>query len=83
MLQYERIKVGAHLKDCRERANLTQAKVSKALGYSSTQFLSNIERGVSVAPICVLAKVMRIYKSDPSALEKSFSNVRKSCYPQN
>lgn len=70
MLQYDRKAVGAHLKSVRQKAKLTQANVSKELGYTSPQFLSNIERGVSVAPLPLLAKIVRIYKSDPRVLER-------------
>ena len=70
MLQYDKREVGAHLKACRQKAGLTQAGVSKVLGHSSPQFLSNIERGVSVAPILLLAKVVRLYKADPETLQQ-------------
>jgi transcriptional regulator with XRE-family HTH domain len=63
MLQYDRKKLGDHLKEVRERAGLTQNEVSERLGYSSPQFISNIERGVSVAPLDTLAKMNRLYKS--------------------
>jgi transcriptional regulator with XRE-family HTH domain len=70
MLQYDRKKVGQHLKSMREKAELTQAAVSSKLGYSSPQFISNIERGISVAPIPLMAKMTRLSKSDPQALAK-------------
>lgn len=70
MLQYDRKKVGDHLKLSREKAKLTQAEVAERLGYSTSQFISNIERGVSVAPLDALSKMLRLYKTKPTALEK-------------
>jgi transcriptional regulator with XRE-family HTH domain len=70
MLHYDRRKVGKHLKSSREKANLTQAEASKAFGYTSSQFISNIERGVSVAPLALLAKMVRLYKANPRILER-------------
>jgi transcriptional regulator with XRE-family HTH domain len=55
MLEYDRKKLGTYLKDVREDANLTQADVSHKLGYTSPQFISNIERGISVVPLKTLA----------------------------
>lgn len=68
MLEYDRKKVGAHLRQGRERAKLTQKNAAEALGYASPQFISNIERGVSVAPLGLLAKMSKLYKSNPSKL---------------
>ena len=65
MLEYNRKELGQHLKASRERANLTQAEVSRRLGYSSPQFISNIERGISVTPLPTLAKMLRLYKTNP------------------
>lgn len=70
MLQYDRKSVGQHLRTAREKADFTQNFVAKKLGYTSAQFISNIERGISVAPLPLLAKMVRLYKSDPFALEK-------------
>ncbi len=70
MLQYDRRALGNHLKAIRKQANLTQSDVSKRLGYSSPQFISNLERGVAVAPIHLLAKMTRLYKSNPEVMAK-------------
>lgn len=70
MLQYDRQSLGKHLKEIRAKANLSQGEVAKRLGYSSPQFISNIERGISVAPLNLLAKMTKLYKSDPKILAK-------------
>lgn len=70
MLVYDRKKLGQVLKTAREKTDFTQADVSKKLGYTSPQFISNIERGISVAPIPTLAKMVRIYKINPVLVSK-------------
>jgi transcriptional regulator with XRE-family HTH domain len=42
--------LGEYLKTKRETAGLTQTDLQKALGYSSSQLLSNIERGLAYPP---------------------------------
>jgi transcriptional regulator with XRE-family HTH domain len=41
---------GLWIRDCRKHAKLTQAELALALGYDSSQLISNIERGVSLLP---------------------------------
>ena len=62
MLEYDRKKLGQFLKEVREQAGLTQADVSQKLGYTSPQFISNIERGISVVPLKTLARMVTLYK---------------------
>lgn len=70
MLEYDRKKLGTFLKDVRENADLTQADVSHKLGYTSPQFISNIERGISVVPLKTLARMVNLYKINPEAVVK-------------
>lgn len=46
----------------RERAKLTQRDVSDALGYSTPQFISNVERGRCRFPIQKLSKIRKLYR---------------------
>jgi transcriptional regulator with XRE-family HTH domain len=47
----ERRKIfGKWLRDCRKQARITQSDLAVALGYDSSQLISNIERGVSLLP---------------------------------
>lgn len=41
---------GRWLRQCRKKSGVTQAELGKALGYDSSQLISNIERGVSLLP---------------------------------
>lgn len=49
-------------KNLRERAGLTQREVSDALGYSTPQFISNVERGRCRFPIQKLGKIRKLYR---------------------
>lgn len=46
----------------REKAGLTQKEVSDALGYSTPQFVSNVERGRCRFPVEKLPKLKRLYR---------------------
>lgn len=52
----------AQWKNLREKAGLTQREVSDALGYSTPQFISNVERGRCRFPIQKLPKIRKLYK---------------------
>ncbi|MBX3021000.1 MAG: helix-turn-helix transcriptional regulator [Bdellovibrionales bacterium] len=49
-------------KSLRERAGLTQSEVSRALGYSTPQFISNVERGRCRFPVQKLPKIRKLYR---------------------
>lgn len=70
MLEYDRKKLGHYLKGVREQANYTQADVSSKLGYTSPQFISNIERGISVVPLKTLSRMVNLYKVNPESVVK-------------
>lgn len=48
---------GNEWKSLRERAGLTQREVSDSLGYSTPQFISNVERGRCRFPVQKLPKI--------------------------
>lgn len=56
------IDAGTQWKNLRERAGLTQREVSDALGYSTPQFISNVERGRCRFPIQKLPKIRKLYR---------------------
>lgn len=45
-----RKRFGKWLRNCRKQARITQTELARALGYDSSQLISNIERGVSLLP---------------------------------
>lgn len=54
--------LGIFLKEKRTTVGLSQADVAKVLGYSTPQFISNWERGISSPPINILKKLGQLYK---------------------
>lgn len=52
---------GALWKQAREDAGLTQAEVAEALGYTSGQFISNVESGRCRFPGNQLGKIKKLY----------------------
>lgn len=53
--------IGDILKDAREKAGLSQSDVSEKMGYQSAQFISNIERNVSLPTAKLLRKMTDLY----------------------
>jgi transcriptional regulator with XRE-family HTH domain len=53
-----------YLKSKRELAGVTQKDLSKNLGYTSPQFISNWERGISYPPVDCLKKISNFLKAD-------------------
>lgn len=51
-----------YLKKCREKAGYSQTQVSSKLGYTSPQFISNWERGLSHPPVRALNKLAKLYR---------------------
>lgn len=56
------------LKDKRNEAGLSQGAVAKKLGYTSPQFVSNWERGLSRPPVATLRKISQIYNISPNEM---------------
>jgi transcriptional regulator with XRE-family HTH domain len=68
----KKIKLSAYLNRKRTQAGLTQSEVAATLGYSTPQFISNWERGVSSPPVETIKKLAKIYKSSPEELFEIF-----------
>lgn len=64
-----------YLRKKRVSANISQREVSKHLGYSTPQFISNWERGVSYPPVFAIKKIASLY-GVPA--EELFENVLTS-----
>ena len=58
------------LKDSRVGAGLSQKDVANRLKYSSAQFVSNWERGVSSPPLRAVRKLASLYKVSEDQLYK-------------
>ncbi len=59
---------GRIIKEARERAGLTQAKLATKLGYKSAQFISNSERGLCLLPASQFKKLAKVI--GPTAVRK-------------
>ncbi len=60
--------VGEFLKSIRTKAGLTQQELAKKLSYSTAQFISNWERGISLPPTEVLPKIIQLCNTQPRKL---------------
>lgn len=60
------------LKEKRLQARLSQGDVSKKLGYTSPQFVSNWERGLSSPPVTTLKKLAGIYGVDAEKMKSTY-----------
>ena len=56
------------LKNARTKAGLSQKEVASVLGYKSSQFISNWERGLSSPPLATLRRLCVLYEADESAI---------------
>jgi len=54
--------VSNYLREKREKAGLTQLTLSRRLGYRSSQYISNIERGLSGIPLGKLTPIAAALK---------------------
>lgn len=56
------------LREKRIESGYSQMDIAKKLGYTSAQFVSNWERGLSSPPIHTLKKLSELYKIQPDKL---------------
>ncbi|OFZ31804.1 MAG: transcriptional regulator [Bdellovibrionales bacterium RIFCSPHIGHO2_01_FULL_40_29] len=61
-------KLAKFLKEKRTQANLSQKDVATKLGYSTSQFISNWERGISQPPIHTLRTLAQMYAVSPDQM---------------
>lgn len=67
MDRFER-KLADYLKLKRVKSTFTQFDVAKKIGYTSPQFISNIERGLCFPPNKVLKEMVKLYKIKPTEI---------------
>lgn len=60
--------IGELLKNMRQKSGLTQLALARKLTYSTAQFVSNWERGISLPPLDVLPKLCALCKISPKTL---------------
>lgn len=69
--------VGVFLRGARESTGLTQREVSIKLGYSTSQFISNFERGVALPPLQKMKVLAKLYKLSISELIEAVLDCEK------
>jgi transcriptional regulator with XRE-family HTH domain len=75
--------VGEYLRQKRIEADLTQLEVAKTLGnYASSQFISNIERGIAFPPLKVLKGMVDLYKIDQDVFIEFLIGEKRKYYEQ-
>ena len=60
-MQHDNNKLALFLKEKRTQSGLSQKDVATKLGYSTSQFISNWERGISQPPINTLRTLATMY----------------------
>ncbi|MFZ3228786.1 MAG: helix-turn-helix transcriptional regulator [Pseudobdellovibrio sp.] len=61
-MKQEANKLAQFLKEKRTQAGLSQKDIATKLGYSTSQFISNWERGISHPPMHTLRKLALLYR---------------------
>lgn len=74
--------LGYILKERREKLGISQAEVAEKLKYSSPQFISNWERGLSSPPVTVLRSIAQIYKLPAQTLFKMYLKASLKTYEE-
>ena len=70
-------KISEYFKTKRMGANLSQQEVAKALGFTTGQFVSNWERGLSFPPMQILPKLVKLYKINKNELMNVYLEEQK------
>jgi transcriptional regulator with XRE-family HTH domain len=74
--------LGNYLKNARTKKNLSQWDVAKKLGYSSPQFISNLERGISSPPLKVLRTLVDLYSLSPKEVVEVIADEQEKILKQ-
>lgn len=69
--------LGEYLREKRLQKNLGQADVAKKLGYSSSQFVSNFERGLCSPPLPKIKILMQLYGISLNEMTKILLDFEK------
>ena len=75
---YEKQQFSAYLKRKRIAAGLSQAEVSRRLGYTSSQFVSNWERGLAKPPLPAMSKLIKLYSIDADEVLDHYLSATKN-----
>lgn len=68
--------LGNYLREAREAKGLTQIEVAKRLGYSTSQFVSNWERGMCSPAENKMKKLIKMLGLDKNALKVKWTSFQ-------
>jgi transcriptional regulator with XRE-family HTH domain len=74
--------VGKFLRERRVKAGLTQMDVATSLSYTTAQFISNWERGISMPPLETLPKISGLLKIPPKEIIAVISQYQEQLLAQ-
>jgi len=75
--------IGAYLRAKREEKGLSQLEVSRQLGYSSSQFVSNFERGLCGPSWKALRELIEIYDMSEREIVEFLMKMQKDMICEN
>lgn len=67
--------IGQKLKDYRKSRGLTQLQVAKHMGWSTVQFVSNIERGLALPPKSKIKKFAKLYRVESKEIGRLYVDL--------
>lgn len=82
-MKHKFLKYGKKMRLLRQRAKLTQTKVADELNLESTQFISNIERGLAVLPAKFVKQVAEVYGESALKIAKMATRAKSEVYIKN
>lgn len=71
-----RRRFGKSLAALRRKAELAQWDIAEALSYTTAQFVSNWERGISLPPVDAVPQLAKVFGVSPAGLVKEIYAVR-------
>lgn len=73
-----RLTIGKLLREARAKVGLSQVYIARQLGYSSPQFISNWERGISLPPLNNLTKLVSLLEIVPDELIEAMESYQEA-----
>ena len=70
--------LGLILKGARVEKGMSQGEVASFLGYSTPQFISNIERNLANPPLAIIRKLVTLYGVHPEHIYKALVSQYES-----
>lgn len=64
--------IGAKIIQWRREAGLTQADLAERFGFSSSQFISNWERGVATPPVAYIAQFPDVFGVSKASVARTY-----------